>query len=131
MLINLFLTNLVRISGLSSVFSAIAVLLYSPTNVLKTLRPLGKESKTQKSSLISKEEVSKECEFFGPVLGGEFLEGEFFGASFAVFFFREKKKQDQRIRPRNSGPEFGLPKFVSPNSAPNSGCGGAKSPSLR
>ena len=37
-LVNLFLTKLVRISGFSSLFSAIAVFLYPPTNVLKTLR---------------------------------------------------------------------------------------------
>ena len=34
-LVNLFLTKLVRISGFSSLFSAIAVFLYPPTNVLK------------------------------------------------------------------------------------------------
>ena len=38
------------------------------------------------------------------------------------------KKQAQKIRPRNSGPKFGRPKFVSQNSGPNSGFGGAKSP---
>ena len=55
-------------------------------------------------------------------MGGEFLEGEFFGGLFCW------KKQDQKIRPKNSGPEFGRPKFVSQNSALNSGSGGAKSP---
>ena len=44
----------------ASLFSAIAVFLYPPTNVLKILRSLGKERKTQKSSLISKEKVNKE-----------------------------------------------------------------------
>ena len=58
-------------------------------------------------------------------MGGEFLRGEFFlGASFA----EKKKKQNQKIRPKNSGPEFGRPKFVSQNSALNSGSSGAKSP---
>ena len=38
------------------------------------------------------------------------------------------EKQSQKIRPKNSGPKFGRPKFVSQNSAPNSGSGGAKSP---
>ena len=38
------------------------------------------------------------------------------------------KKKDQKIRPKNSGPKFGRLKFVSQNSAPNSGFGGAKSP---
>ena len=59
-------------------------------------------------------------------MGGDFLEGEFFflggGASFAG------KRQDQKIRPKNSGPKFGRPKVVSQNSAPNSGSGGARSP---
>ena len=39
-----------------------------------------------------------------------------------------KKKQSQKIRPKNSGPKFGRPKFVSRNSALNSSSGGAKSP---
>ena len=38
------------------------------------------------------------------------------------------KKQSQKIRPKNSGPKFGRPKFVSQNSGQNSGSGGAKSP---
>ena len=46
----------------------------------------------------------------------------FQGASFAG------KKQSQKIRLENSGPKFGRPKFVSQNSALNSGSGGAKSP---
>ena len=55
-------------------------------------------------------------------MGGEFLEGEFFkGASFAG-------KKSQKIRPENSGPKFGRPKFVSQNSGLNSCSGGAKSP---
>ena len=48
-----------RISGFSSLFSAIAVLLYYPTNVLKLLRSLGKSMNSQESSLISKEKVNK------------------------------------------------------------------------
>ena len=31
------------------------------------------------------------------------------------------KKQSQKIRPKNSGPKFGRPKFVSQNSGLNSG----------
>ena len=38
------------------------------------------------------------------------------------------KKQSQKLRPKNSGPKFGRLKFVSQNSAQNSGSGGAKSP---
>ena len=38
------------------------------------------------------------------------------------------KKQSQKIRLEHSGPKFGRPKFVSLNSALNSGSGGAKSP---
>ena len=38
------------------------------------------------------------------------------------------KKQCQIIRPKNSGPKFRRPKFVSQNSGLNSGSGGAKSP---
>ena len=38
------------------------------------------------------------------------------------------EKQSQKIRPKTSGPTFGRPKFVSQNSALNSGSGGAKSP---
>ena len=33
------------------------------------------------------------------------------------------KKQAQKVRPRNSGPKFGRPKYVSQNSGPNSGFG--------
>ena len=55
-------------------------------------------------------------------MGGEFLEGEFFRGLFGW------KKQSQKIRLKNSGPKFGSPKFVSQNSALNSGSGGAKSP---
>ena len=49
-----------RISGFSSLFSAIAVFLDPPKDVLKMLRSLRKERKTQKSSLIGKEKVNKE-----------------------------------------------------------------------
>ena len=45
----------------------------------------------------------------------------FLGASFA------DKKKDEKNPPKTSGPIFGRPKFVSQNSAPNSGFGGAKS----
>ena len=55
-------------------------------------------------------------------MGGEFLEGEFFRGLFCC------KKQSQKIRLKNSGAKFGCPKFVSQNSALNSGSGGAKSP---
>ena len=54
---------------------------------------------------------------------GEFLEGVFDRGPLLL-----DKKQDQEIRPENSGPKFGHPKFVSQNSTPNSGFGGAKSP---
>ena len=51
-LVNLLLTNLVRISAFSSLFSAIAVFLALSGNMmLKVLRSLRKERKTQKSSL--------------------------------------------------------------------------------
>ena len=49
-----------RISYFSSLFSAITVLLYPLTNVMKILRSLAIERTTQKSSLISEEKVSKE-----------------------------------------------------------------------
>ena len=40
-----------------------------------------------------------------------------------------KKCESQiKLRPKNSGPKFGRPKFVSQNSALNSGSGGTKSP---
>ena len=55
-------------------------------------------------------------------MGGEFLEGEFFWGPLLL------KKNSQNIRPKNSGPKFGRPKFVSQNSGLNSGSGGAKSP---
>ena len=57
-------------------------------------------------------------------MGGEFLEGEFFWGPLLL----EKKKQNQRIKPKNSGSKFGRPKFVSQNSALNSDSGDAKSP---
>ena len=37
------------------------------------------------------------------------------------------KEQDLKNQAKNSGPKFGRPKFVSQNSAPNLGSGGAKS----
>ena len=43
----------------------------------------------------------------------------------ALFFL---KKSGCKFQPKNSGPEFGPPKFVCQNSAPHSGFGGAKSP---
>ena len=55
-------------------------------------------------------------------MGGEFLEGEFFRGPLLL------EKAESKIRPKNSGPKFGRPKFVSQNSALNSGSGGAKSP---
>ena len=51
-------------------------------------------------------------------MGGEFLEGEFFRGPLLL----------KKTESRKSGPKFGRPKFVSQNSAPNSGFGGAKSP---
>ena len=57
-LINLFLTNYEDFWGFP-LFLAIAVFLYSPTNVLKVLRSLGKSRESQKSSLISEEKVNK------------------------------------------------------------------------
>ena len=56
-------------------------------------------------------------------MGGDFLEGEVFRG--ALFCWH--KKEDQKIRPKNSDPKFGHPKFVSQNSALNSGSGGTKS----
>ena len=58
-LLSFSLLGLVRISGSSSLFSAIAVFLRLPTNVLKALRLLRKSRKSQKSSLLSKETVNK------------------------------------------------------------------------
>ena len=55
-------------------------------------------------------------------MGGEFLEREFFRGPLLL------EKQSQKIRPKNSGPKFGRPKFVSQNSGLNSGSGDAKSP---
>ena len=52
--------QLVRLSGFSSLVSAIAVLLYPLTNVLKVLQSLVKSRESQKPSLISKEKVNKE-----------------------------------------------------------------------
>ena len=72
-----------RISGFSSLFSANAVFLYPPTNVLKVLRPLGKSRKRQKSSQLSKEKVNKEMKetdlFWGG--GGECncMDQQFYG----------------------------------------------------
>ena len=57
-LLNLFLTN--EDFWVSSLFSAIAVILYPPTNFLKILRWLGKSRKRQQSSVISKDKVNKE-----------------------------------------------------------------------
>ena len=48
-----------RISGFSSHFSAIAVLLHPATNVLKIQQSLGKERKTQNSLLVNKGKVNK------------------------------------------------------------------------
>ena len=45
--------------------------------------------------------------------------------NFLSLFLLEKK--DQKVRSRNSGPKFGRSKFVSQNSASNSGSGGARS----
>ena len=59
-------------------------------------------------------------------MGGVFLEGEFFRGPLLL------EKIESKIRPKNSGPNFGHPKFVSQNSALesslDSGSGGAKSP---
>ena len=62
-------------------------------------------------------------EFWKVNLGGEFLEGEFFWGPLL-----QKNKQNKKHRPKNSGPKFGRQKFVSQESAPNSGYRGAKSP---
>ena len=51
--------------------------------------------------------------------------------NFSGGLFAGNEKQNRNIRPKNSGPEFGRPKFVSQNSALNSGSGGAKSPVLQ
>ena len=53
-------------------------------------------------------------------MGGEFLEGEFFWGPLLL------ENTESKIRPKNSSPNFGSPKFVSQNSALNSGSGGAK-----
>ena len=52
---------LVRFSGFSTLFSAIAMFLDPQTDLLKMLRSLRKARKCQKSSLISKEKVTKVC----------------------------------------------------------------------
>ena len=73
-----------------------------------------------------------QCEFFGPISGLNFVEGEFWEVNFSRVNFSgglfRWKKQSQKIRPKNSGPKFGRPKFVSQNSGLNSGSGGANSP---
>ena len=51
--------SLVRISSVSSRFSATAVFLYPPTDVLKIVRALGNMKENQKSSLISKGKVNE------------------------------------------------------------------------
>ena len=53
-----------RISGISSLFLAIAVFSAHLLHASKTLRSLRKERKTQKSSLISKEKVNKVVHIF-------------------------------------------------------------------
>ena len=58
-LVNLFLANISEDLGGSSLFSAIAVFLYPPTDVLKILRSLGKSRKSQTPPLTSKEELKK------------------------------------------------------------------------
>ena len=65
--------------------------------------------------------------FLGRILEGEFWEVHFLRVNFSGGLFCWKK-QSQRVRPENLGPKFGCPKFVSQNSALNSGSGGAKSP---
>ena len=68
-----------------------------------------------------------EAGFLGWILEGEFWEVNFWRVNFwgGLFCWR---KQDQKIRPKNSGPKFGRSKFVSQNSAPTSGSGGVKCP---
>ena len=56
-------------------------------------------------------------------MGGEVLEGELFWGP----LLREKTRIKQKKQPRNSSPKFGRPKFVSHDSALNSGSGGAES----
>ena len=51
-------------------------------------------------------------------MGGEFLGGEFFWGPLLL----------EKTESKDSGPKFGRPKFVSQNSALNSGSGGVKSP---
>ena len=58
----------------------------------------------------------------------EFWEANVLKVNFFLAAAFAGKKQSQKIRPENSGPKFGRPKFVSQNSALNSGSGGAKSP---
>ena len=65
--------------------------------------------------------------FLGLILEGEFWDVNFSGVDFSGGLF-DWKKQSQKIRPKNSGQKFGRPKFVSQNSALNSGSRGAKSP---
>ena len=56
-------------------------------------------------------------------MGGEFLEGEFFRGPASSLEKTESNNSTQEF-----GSKFGRPKFVSQNSALNSGSGGAKSP---
>ena len=49
-------------SGFSSLFSAIAVFWYPPTHVLTMMRSLSKSRKDQRSSLISKERLTRQYE---------------------------------------------------------------------
>ena len=60
--------------------------------------------------------------FLARLLEGEFWEVNFLRVNFSGGLFCWKKE------PKNSTPKFGRPKFVSQNSALNSGSRGAKSP---
>ena len=73
-----------------------------------------------------------QCEFIGPISGlnfgrlisgGEFLEGEFPGGG--LFCWKNRIKNSIQ---EFGCPKFGRSKFVSQNSAPNSGSGGPTSP---
>ena len=71
-----------------------------------------------------------QCEYFTSRCLGWILEGELWEVNFLMvnfsggFFCWKKAGSEKTIRPKNSGPKFGRPKFVSQNS----GFGGAESP---
>ena len=71
--------------------------------------------------------VNFSARFLGWIFWCEFWEVNFSRVDFSGGLFCWSKKKSQKFRPKNSGPKFGRPKFVSQNSALDSGSGGSKS----